>query len=73
MFLQHKPSGNLVEILSLECLYNPCRREINGRFHAGEEMQEPETFMKSELVFPSGETLPICWLDPDFRECAAAA
>ena len=30
-------------------------------------MQDPEKFLKSELVFPSGEPLPQCWLDPDYK------
>lgn len=68
MFLEHRPSGDLVEVLTLEELYNPCRHDIIGRFHAGEEMQDPETFLKSELIFPSGEPLPRCWLDAHYRD-----
>ena len=71
MFLQHKRSGDLVEVLNLENLYDPCQGYINGRFHCGEEMQEPERFAKSEVRFPSGEPLPRCWLDPDYRAQAA--
>jgi hypothetical protein len=67
MFLQHKRSGDLVEILTLQELYNPCQREIVGKMHAGEEMQDPESFEKSEMIFPSGEPLPRCWLDPNYR------
>lgn len=67
MFLQHKPSGDLIEIMNPENLYDPCQHQIMGRFHAGEEMQEPEIFLKADLIFPSGEALPICWLDPDYR------
>lgn len=68
MFLKHKPSGGLVEVLTLESMYNPCRTEITGQSHAGEELQDPETFLKSELVFPSGESLPRCWIDPHYQE-----
>ena len=68
MFLKHKFNGQLVEVLTLDSMYDPCLQEITGRMHAGEEMQEPETFIKSELIFPSGESLPICWLDPHYRE-----
>ncbi|HEY9613463.1 acetyltransferase [Allocoleopsis sp.] len=68
MLLEHRPSGVLVEVLTLEELYNPCRCEIIGRLQAGEEMQDPETFLKSELIFPSGETLPCCWFDAHYRE-----
>lgn len=68
MFLKHKSNGQLVEVLTLDSMYDPCLKEITGRMHAGEEMQDPETFVKSELIFPSGESLPICWLDPHYRE-----
>jgi hypothetical protein len=67
MFLKHKPSGNLVEVLTLDSVYDPCQKVITGRFHAGEEMQDPETFVKSHLVFPSDEPLPVCWLEPNYR------
>lgn len=73
MFLAHKRSGDLVEVLNPQELYNPCDLEITARFHHGEEMQDPETFLKSEMVFPSGEPLPRCWLDPNYRTQAKAA
>jgi hypothetical protein len=73
MFLQHKPSGDLVEVLSVETLFDPCRSEIMGRFHCGEELQEPESFLKAEMAFPSGESLPRCWLDPHYRMQVQAA
>ncbi len=68
MFLKHKLNDQLIEVLTLDSMYDPCLQEITGRMHAGEEMQDPETFMKSELIFPSGESLPVCWLDPHYRE-----
>ncbi|MBF2079697.1 MAG: acetyltransferase [Synechococcales cyanobacterium T60_A2020_003] len=68
MFLEHKPSGNLVEILNLDNLADPCIDKVMGRFHAGEELQEIEPFTKSHLMFPSGEPLPQCWLDAHYRE-----
>ena len=67
MYLRHTPSGDLVEILDLTSLFDPCRTEVAGRFHAGEELQEPASFQKQDLVFPSGEPLPVCWRDPDYR------
>jgi hypothetical protein len=48
-------------------LFDPCAASIRGRIHAGEELQDPADFTKSDLVFPSGEGLPRCWLDPDYR------
>ncbi|WP_448573298.1 acetyltransferase [Trichothermofontia sp.] len=68
MFLKHKPSQQLVEVLTLPDLWDPCLTQIMGRFHAGEELQEAETFAKNELVFPSDESLPECWLNPHYRD-----
>ena len=71
MYLNYKPTGDLVEVLSLDALFDPCRDVIHGRFHAGEELQDPAPFAKAELSFPSGENLPRCWLDAHYREQAA--
>lgn len=68
MFLQHQPSGSLVEVLSMDDLVNPSRGSIAARFHAGEEIQDREMFVKSHLAFPSGEPLPQCWMDSHYRE-----
>ena len=68
MYLKHKPSGDLVEVMDTAALFDPCRDSIQGRFHAGEELQDPATFSKSELVFPSDEALPRCWLDPHYKQ-----
>lgn len=67
MFLKHKSSGDLVEVLSLNDLINPLHTTIVGRFHSGEELQDPEQFDKSELLFPSGESLPKCWKDASYK------
>lgn len=67
MFLQHKGTNELVEILNIDDLYDPCKKRVMGRSHAGEEMQEPESYLKYEMLFPSGESLPLCWIDPDYR------
>ncbi|MEB3179124.1 MAG: acetyltransferase [Nostocaceae cyanobacterium] len=67
MFLMHKPTGTLVEILTLDKLFNPCQTEVMGISHAGEELQEPSDFLKLEMVFPSGESLPLCWIDSQYR------
>lgn len=68
MYLKQKSSGHLVEVLSLNDLFNPYHSELVGRFHYGEELQDPEKFPKTELTFPSGEELPRCWLDPHYRD-----
>jgi len=68
MFLKDKNSGDLVEILSVADLIDPFKKAVPGRFHAGEEMGEPSTFEKSNLLFPSNEELPRCWLDPNYKQ-----
>jgi len=54
--------------LSLPQLFDPFAASVQGRLHAGEELQEPEAFVKAELIFPSGELLPQCWLDPHYQQ-----
>lgn len=68
MFLLHQPTEALVEILNLSNLFNPFEPEVLGRSHAGEELQDPIVFLKSEMIFPSGESLPACWQDSHYRE-----
>ncbi len=67
MFLLERSSGHMVEVLSLNDLFNLYHEEVVGRYHYGEEVQDPEKFRKSGLVFLSGEELPRCWTDPDYR------
>ena len=62
MFLKTKSDGSLVEVLAMDQLINPFELSLRGRLHAGEELQDPEPFAKAELLFPSGETLPLCWM-----------
>ncbi len=68
MFLKQISTQNLIEVLSLEELWDPFIVDITGRSHAGEELQDPETYNKTELVFPSGEPLPQCWINPHYRD-----
>ena len=67
MFMKHASSGDMVEVLSMSDLVDPCVVSVSGRYHSGEEMPEAESFPKSELVFPSGEALPRCWVDADYK------
>ncbi|MEJ2566736.1 MAG: acetyltransferase [Gammaproteobacteria bacterium] len=67
MYLKHKVSGSLVEILDVAALCDPCRETVPGRYHAGEELQEPTDFSKQELDFPSGEALPRSWVDRHYK------
>lgn len=67
MFLKDVTNGNLVEVLSITDLFNPFNTDIVGRYHYGEEVQEPEKFAKENLTFLSGEVLPRCWTDAHYR------
>ena len=68
MFLSQKSSGKMVEVLSLNDLFNPVHQELVGRYNVGEELQDPEKFSKDDLKFLSGEDLPRCWLDVHYRD-----
>lgn len=67
MFLQSKERGILVEVLDVKNLVDPVQDKIHVQVQAGEEEQEPEEYAKTDLVFPSGENLPRCWVDADYR------
>ena len=68
MFLKQRSTGHLVEVLSLTDLLNPNHARIVGRYNCGEELQDPEQFPKDDLIFPSGEVLPQCWVDVHYRD-----
>ena len=67
MFLVDKRNSDLVEVLDLNTLFNPKHANVVGRYHAGEELQDPEQFSKSDLAFQSGEALPGCWINENYR------
>lgn len=67
MYLKDRQSGDLVEILDVPSLTDPFKAQVSGRFHSGEEMQDPHLFAKDELGFPSGESLPRCWREPEYQ------
>lgn len=71
MYLRHRPSGDLVEVMDMSAMADPCVAELEGRLHAGEELQEAARFAKQELEFPSGEALPRCWMEPDYKLAAS--
>jgi hypothetical protein len=71
MFLKDIDSGDLVRVCQTEDLFNPAKFEVLGQIQAGEEEQEATWFQKSQLVFPSGEPLPRCWQDVNYRIEAA--
>ena len=64
------PDTHLVEVLALKDLIDPFSSTLVGRYNIGEELPDPAKFAKHDLVFPSGEPLPQCWLDPHYRATA---
>ena len=70
MYLRNIQSGDVVEVMDITAMVDPCRGDLPGRYHAGEELQEVTSFSKSSLVFPSGEALPRCWVDPKYKEAS---
>lgn len=71
MFLKHVPTGDLVEVVDLQDVINPNSATIRARSHSGDIIQRPENFLKAEIIFPSGEPLPQCWVDAHYFENAA--
>jgi hypothetical protein len=67
MFLQDKSSDTLIKITDLESLFNPLHKEIEGQIQEGQEEQDTQLFPKQDLTFASGESLPRCWSDPNYR------
>lgn len=67
MLLAEKSTGHLVEISDIKTLFDPNEPDVTGSVHYGEEAQDPEPINKTALIFPSGEPLPRCWTDPDYR------
>ncbi len=68
MLLRQRKSGHMIEVMNDLELINLNQDEVTGCFQEGEDLQEPDTFKKSELVFLSGEALPKCWVDPHYRD-----
>jgi len=67
MFLRDKNSGDLVEVMDVTALLDPTVDSVTASRHAGEEKGDPVATAKASLTFPSGESLPLCWLDPHYR------
>ncbi|HHJ12053.1 MAG TPA: acetyltransferase [Chromatiales bacterium] len=68
MFLKERKTGHLVEVLDLESLIDPNVDHFRGRYNYGEDLPDPEDFAKADVVFPSGEPLPRCWVDLHYRD-----
>ncbi|MFC1234032.1 acetyltransferase [Vibrio sp. F74] len=67
MFLKERASGDLIDIVETKDLTSLFHENVVGQYQAGQEEQDPEFFKKSDLVFMSGEELPRCWTDPNYR------
>lgn len=67
MFMKERESNDLIQIEEIKRLISPLESEVVGRRQSGEEEQDAKQFSKTDLVFPSGESLPRCWIDQDYR------
>lgn len=67
MFLRDIKSNGLIEVLDINEVFNPFKEAVHGRTQAGEDTMDEGDFEKNMLVFPSGEPLPRCWCDSQYR------
>ncbi|MBE9044446.1 acetyltransferase [Pleurocapsales cyanobacterium LEGE 10410] len=67
MLLKSQKADGLIQIQEVNELIDPFKEEIMGQVQAGQNEQPPEPFKKSDLVFPSGEKLPQCWMDSNYK------
>ena len=67
MFLKHVPTGDLIDVVNLDELFDPTQAQVQGRDQAGQEEQEVATYPKEQLAFPSGEPLPQSWKSANYR------
>ncbi len=61
MYLKHVPSNELIEVIDLQDVINPFSSSVLARSYRNDQQQRAEHYPKNELVFPSGESLPLCW------------
>lgn len=67
MFLKDTQSNGLVKISEIDDLTDPNKDSVKGQLQSGQEEQSPNSFAKKDLIFPSGEKLPRCWVDASYR------
>ncbi|MDJ0591583.1 MAG: acetyltransferase [Pleurocapsa sp. MO_226.B13] len=67
MLLKSTKEDGLVQISEIEELIDPFKDKVTGQIQAGQNELPPEAFNKKDLVFPSGESLPVCWLDSNYK------
>jgi len=68
MFLKNRTNGEMIEVIDVKELTDIYQSTVTARYQAGEEIQDPETINKSDLVFLSDEALPRCWTDIHYRD-----
>lgn len=68
MFVKLNRDNTLVKVLDTEALFDPFTTKVQGQQQSGQAEQPPSSFEKSQLIFPSGESLPQCWLDPEYQK-----
>lgn len=68
MFLKDTQTDNLIKISDIEALINPSKNTVPGKDQSGQEEQDTTDFAKESLQFPSGESLPRCWMDADYQQ-----
>ncbi len=67
MYVKNRKNNDLAQVENLQELTDPNMKSVTVHFFSGEEVGDPESFAKADLVFPSGEELPKCWFDPHYR------
>ena len=68
MLLMEKETGHLIEVIEPTEVFDPFKDSFTGRLDFGEDVAEPGSFKKAMVSFLSGENLPRCWVDPDYRD-----
>jgi len=68
MLLINRRNHRMVQVDDVKELVDLFSNKVHGSYQEGEEPQEAEVFVKKDLVFLSGESLPRCWTDPHYRD-----
>lgn len=67
MLLMERETGHLIEVIDPTEVFDPFKDAFTGRLDFGEDVADPGQFSKAGTCFPSGESLPKCWVDPNYR------
>jgi hypothetical protein len=67
MFLKSRNNDDMIDISRMRDLTNLYHNKVLGCYQNGEELQDWQELDKSDLMFLSGEELPKCWTDPNYR------